>query len=366
MTQQHHTNRQITDEAAQWAVALDAGALSAAQRRDLAGWLLASPQHVRELLLAASLLDAVGEVAADALPIDALLADTAPEIIPLLGQAGGGAVRTRRQGRHPALWMGGIAAAAVVALALSVAPSLFGDDRATIAFETRLGEQRRMTLDDGSVVHVNTQSAVRVRYAHDRRTVELVRGEALFDVAHDPARPFRVIAGEMVTEAIGTTFNVYRDGDSISVAVIAGKVAVATENDVIERLIEPAGDGRADTAPGVARAEDGRLVLSAGQRADLALATRSMDIAPAKVRAVQSWRLGQLVFERETLDRIAAQFNRYNRTRIEIADPRVAGMQVSGVFDTDDPDSLIAALDLLGGVAVDRSDPSVIRLSARD
>jgi len=90
-------------------------------------------------------------------------------------------------------------------------------------------------LTDGSVIHVNTQSEVAIRFTENLRTVELFRGEALFEVVHNPNRPFRVVAGDTVTEAIGTTFNVYKTKTQTTIAVIEGKVAVDSRHCTVGR-----------------------------------------------------------------------------------------------------------------------------------
>ena len=212
-------------------------------------------------------------------------------------------------------------------------------------------------MEDGSIVHVNTQSEIAIRYTDDKRIVQLLRGEALFDVAHNPSRPFRVMAGDTIAEAVGTTFNVYRTQAGASVAVIDGKVAVTAPGARLEAEQEAG-----DPAAAVARTDDGRLLLEAGQKAEVANASNTVRVAAANIKAVSSWSVGQLIFESERLSAIAEQFNRYNRIRIIIDDKKLGMTELSGVFDADDPESLISTLEVMGGVLVDRSDPNIIRM----
>ena len=368
-------NPQIAEEAADWAVMLDAGELLADQKRRLADWLLESPRHVEELLIAVSLFDAFEGVDADkSRSIDELISNIPSEVVSIVRDHQqsiteedatiAGEVIPRRQWLR---WFAIGSAASIVFVLINVAlvVQFTGqpDDQTQLAdgssgFTTQLGEQRKMTLEDGSIIHVNTQSEVAIRYKRDFRIVELLRGEALFEVAHDPNRPFRVIAGDTIAEAVGTTFNVYRAGDQTTVAVIDGKVAVETQDDYLQTPLDD------ETIADIGRTDDGRLLLAAGQKADVAPEAKTVRVASANIKAVSSWRVGQLIFEADNLGSIADQFNRYNRTRI-VVDDELSATEFSGVFDADDPESLIAFLELSGDIRVDRSAREEIRLSSR-
>lgn len=377
MTDRKFRNQQIAQEAADWAVALEAGALSSEQNLKLANWLLASPRHVEELLINASLYDALESVDPDkSRTVDDLAAALPPEVVSIVQEGRdalnlsvhkppvgeGPTVRTLLQDRRR--WVGAAAAALALIFGAGVLSSHFDSGKARLdgvndassGFATALGEQRKVTLEDGSIVHVNTQSEIAILYTNNKRTVQLLRGEALFDVAHDSKRPFRVVAGDTIAEAIGTTFNVYRTQAGASVAVIDGKVAVTTPGALLE-----ADDG-GDAAAPVARTDDGRLLLEAGQKAEVANDSNTVRVAAANVKAVSSWSVGQLIFEGESLNAIVKQFNRYNRVQIVVDDPSLGMTELSGVFDADDPESLIKTLEIMGGVSVDRSNPSVIRM----
>ncbi|NOX95513.1 MAG: DUF4880 domain-containing protein [Alphaproteobacteria bacterium] len=374
-------NPQIAEEAADWAVTLDAGALSSDQKLKLADWLLESPRHVEELLIAATLYDAFDDIDAEkSRSVDALISSLPSEVVSIVRDGQQAAhndaifLSDDSSPRRPWLRWAGLGAAATLALAVisvAVAPQFAGQliDSIKIAdtsndgssgFATKLGEQRKMTLEDGSIIHVNTQSEVVIRYEEHQRVVELLRGEALFEVAHNPDRPFRVIAGDTIAEAIGTTFNVYRAGDQTTVAVIDGKVAVMTEKDFVSAAAPDA-----VAAVDIGRTDDGRILLAAGQKADITPQAKTVRIAAANVKAVTSWRVGQLIFEGDSLAEIATQFNRYNRTRILIADDELASTKFSGVFDADDPESLIEFLEFADDIRVDRHSSGVIKLSSR-
>ena len=363
-------NRQIAEEATEWAVRLDCAELSANERKALANWLRASPAHVDELLYSASILAGLEGVDRERKhSIDAYLAEAAPDVIPLFGEqrprdaavAAARWVRGRTARTHEAIerW-GGLAVAAslavvtLVGLTTSAGP---GDSpvqhQQAAAFTSRtyttdLGEQRSITLADGSVVFLNTSSRARVWLSPSERRIDLLQGEALFEVAHEPSRPFRVFAAGTMAEAVGTKFNVRRTPDGVQLVVVEGKVLV--DNDVGR-------PGRGTTrAPSDADslAPDQALV-AAGQQADLRSNLSAPLIRKADIVTAASWRMRQLSFDDVGLDEIVAEFNRYNRTPIVVAEPSLARTHLSGVFDANDPDSFIAFLELSTSVEVDRS-----------
>src|SRR5262249_28353313 len=129
--------------------------------------------------------------------------------------------RTRKRLR----WLA--AAAAVGAVALGVWMTRLSTER----FNTPVGELREIQLADGSIVNLNAQSEVVVQFTRSERDIRLARGEAMFKVARDPARPFRVRTTNAIVEAVGTQFNVNaRPDGTTTVAVLEGKVKLAGDN----------------------------------------------------------------------------------------------------------------------------------------
>jgi len=375
-------NRQILEEASEWAVALDMGELTPDQKQRFTDWLLQSPLHIEELLISASLFDSFESVDADKkmliedvfddLPdnIISIASDAQPEVNKVTSTDNATLSPTELKAPRPWLrWQGMIAATlAIIALTGIVLIPLSNNSNQTptvstasitSGFSTQVGEQHKMTLDDGSVIYVNTQSEVGIRYNNEFRTVELFQGEALFDVAHDPSRPFRVIIGDTTAEAIGTTFNIFKSNDQTTVAVIDGKVAVKTGE-----IYTESADTRLNINPLKGQTNDGRLLLTAGQKADITPAKKTVHITSADIKAVSSWRFGQLIFESDRLADIAEQFNRYNQTHIIIVDKQLAETKFSGVFNADDPDSLIDFLEFTNDVNIDRQTQGAIRISS--
>lgn len=374
-------NAQIAQEAAEWAEELDHGPLSEAQCRGLADWLLKSPEHVSELLLAATLFRAFDELDHDNdISIEALLSDIAPDVIPLMRetQASGMAAQDasietgiHHANIHPPFWrrtpIAVMAASLLSIIAVGLLVTLWDRseiDRSTNIIATVVGEQRSVPLDDGSVVHLNTASSIRVRFEDGFRHIDLLRGEAMFQVAHMPDNPFRVYAGDTVTEALGTTFNVYHTNDQTTVAVIEGKVAVETIH--INGIADKPATDR-DNAKNISQlAEaDTRLTLTAGKRVAVLSTGHVATDQVANMETVTSWRLRKLIFERETLDTIVREYNRYGKMKIYIDDPALANTRFTGIFDADDPESLLSFLDIAGGLHVERRSRTEVRIQGK-
>jgi transmembrane sensor len=202
-------------------------------------------------------------------------------------------------------------------------------------YVTSVGEQRTARLDDGSTIVLNTGTELRVEFTDQLREVRLLKGEALFNVASDAARPFRVLSHGAVAQAIGTSFVVRRNGEQTIVTVIEGQVAVASQLGVTEL--------KSAQLPRESRR------LAAGDRARVA--DDAIETTPvANPAAVTAWRTGRLIFDGETLAEAAAEFNRYNEMQIVIEDTQLAGERLSGVFDAHQPQSLVLFLERSGAI----------------
>lgn len=210
---------------------------------------------------------------------------------------------------------------------------------APTTYATAVGEQRTVRLADGSTLTLDTGSKARVRLGKARREVELVRGQAMFEVAHDVARPFTVTAGQTAVTALGTRFDVRREGAGATVTLVKGSVEVRE------------GDG---AEPRVWR-------LAPGQRVRTAAPTpQPINIDAA---AATSWTTGRLEFHNVTLGAAVAEFNRYERRRIELAQGPWTQDRVSGVFDVDDTETFVRSIAELHDLEVSQPSKSVIRLA---
>ena len=305
------------------------GTASDAERREFARWLLRSPTHVEEFLRLGCLR---AELTGAATPqwVDELLARSECGVAELLVPAREPVPRRNGSGRI-VRWLS--AAAAIAGILLTGWLTLSGSDDQRIT--TALGEQRFLTLADGSTLELNTDSSIRIRMSAADREVELARGEVLIAVAPDPTRPFRVSTEDVTVEAIGTRFLVYRRTEDTLVSVFEGLVAVELQG----------------SSAAAAGAIDSRLQIAAGEQVAL---SRNGVIHPAQanIEKVTAWTEQRLVFEDETLDAVVAEFNRYNRDRLLIGDAALTDRRITGVFDVNDPDEFIKVLDGLEPIDV--------------
>jgi transmembrane sensor len=347
----------ITEQAAEWFIANRSG-LASREREGFTAWLRESPVHIEEYLALAVISgdlrqacagshDSLEELLASARHDDAMPSEPIwMRLIAAMGELA--APRWQRA----ALTMSACAVA-VVGLALiwrlmPVTHTPAAAAATVLHFQTRHGEQHTERLADDSLLHLNTDTEVTVRYdAHERR-VTLAAGEADFEVTHDPGRPFRVLAGLAEVVDLGTRFDVRLDPQSI--APEATVVTVA--------------EGRVAVTSSASNARTVTVQLTANQQ--ITVAGGDWPAAPVAVDAQRStaWLRRQISFEREPLERVALEFNRYSRTPIEITTPALRKLEISGVFSIDDTDAFIAFLRSLDGVRVDVT-PTRIRVSQK-
>lgn len=353
-------NEQIVEEACEWAVKLDSACLTEQDKKSLALWLSESPVHVDELLLSAAIITGLGEVDADKnISIEKLLKENAPEVVTLfraqtktkpVEQNGTSKEKTARIRRY----FSAIAATFVLAIMATfylfvIAPN--GQDH--VSFATKTGEQRSLTMTDGSIIHVNTESEIRIRYSKNERHVELLSGEAIFEVAHDTSRPFRVYTGTAMTQAVGTIFNVRHMSGITKVAVIEGTVVVRPED---SRNSHQSTIDVTDVPK--------KIFLHVGEQASITQDSNIILMATTNIQAISSWRMRKLIFKSDTLADIAIEFNRYNQEQIFVDDQAISGLRFSGVFNADDPHSFIKYLETSHVIHIDRSIKNEFHLQA--
>ena len=240
----------------------------------------------------------------------------------------------------------GVAATLLLAVGLGAyfIVGIFQGDR----YATPLGGLSAVPMSDGSRMTLNTASEVRVAMSGTERHIELEKGEAFFEVAKDPSRPFVVYAGSKRVVAVGTQFSVRLEGDGVEVAVTEGEVRIESakslrsENTRITARVESLTPGK------VARSTvDGFLV----QQKDM-----------SQLQEQLAWRAGYLVFDETPLADAVAEFNRYNAEKIEIGDPQVGTYRVSGKFRPTSFEAFVRLLETAFPIEV-RHEGAQIKLS---
>jgi transmembrane sensor len=260
-----------------------------------------------------------------------------------------------------------LALAASIAIAVAVIrPDYFGIGPAR--YDTDIGEQRRVMLDDGSVMHLNTDTTVEVSYSAALRQVKIVGGEATFSVQHDKSRPFVVHAGNGFVRAVGTRFNVYSTPERVTVAVLEGAVVVGREDDCAAHAGSTACTKQQPSATASTPPSDvAQLpVISAGEEVTYStqrIAPLPVTAPATELRRVEAWQKGKLEFDAVPLASALTEINRYLTRKIVLGDPKLADIRVTGVFRVGETESVLFALrETLGVSASFRS--SEIRLDA--
>lgn len=200
-------------------------------------------------------------------------------------------------------------------------------------YRTPIGGIAAVPMTDGSKVILNTDSEIRLMVTETERRVELTQGEAFFNVAKDPTRPFVVTAGNKRVTAIGTAFSVHRENDDIRVVVTEGKVVVAPapSRELLGSHNPGASDGVILAAGGIAYSQRDRILL---------------DHKPIfEVEDTLSWRTGFLTLRETPLAEASAEFNRYNARKIVVQDPRIAAIRLSGKFESTQYEAFIRLLE---------------------
>lgn len=295
--------------AAYWAARMDAA--PDAHDPALDAWLKEHPAHTGALLRAQAMLYMVSQQNELLLPEES----RAPQA-PAPMAAAVAATMDATGGRGLWRWAGaGLAASALIAGCWVLAVQ-------GRSYQTDTGEMRRIALQDGSAITMDAQSGVDVDLGRAVREVRLTRGRALFRVAHDAARPFRVIAGDVTITDIGTVFAINQNGDAMTVLVSEGEVDIATA-------------GR-------------HWRLGAGQRFSLAPGrpvVAETVAAPAIERAL-AWTSGRFDLDGDTVAYALADMNRHNHRQIRLADPALGREKLYGAFRLDDPEGFARAVAL--------------------
>lgn len=331
----------IAAQAADYFVTRSAGHGNAAHDQEFLEWLRTSPVHVAEYM-------AIAQIAKDARSA-ARLINTSAEALVAEARVNDGIVplpMVRTAGTYDGVqrrWIRHVAAIIAVGVAIVVIgaywPRLAAPGK---VYATVRGEQRTLQLPDNTVIRLDSDSAISVAFSGKRRVIDLMRGQAYFEIAKDPARPFRVRAGEAVIDDVGTVFDVFRKSSDTVVTVIDGIVNIHQEGSINGPAAARQSSQTADL-----RAGDQATVLPSGM-----VETRKLN----NLQKTTAWTRNEIVFEGESVASVVAEFNRYNRVQIVVNDPIVAALPITGVFRTFDVSSFAQFLSGLPNVRIIESD----------
>jgi transmembrane sensor len=399
------SNRQIVDEASEWFVEFRVGDVDAAVRERFDEWVRRSPEHIRAYIeIARTYVAMPNPHGTKPLDVEALIAyaHSGENIVPFdqvgsapphephaLTEPNNREQQARRVTHARPVrrsWLAIAASALIVALA---GAAWWQAERFPI-YTTDIGERRSITLTDGSTVDLNARSKLRVEFSNNERRVELLDGQALFQVAKDKNRPFIVASGEATVRAVGTQFDVYRKPNGTTVTVLEGRVAVYSTVYVESAAPTPASaptpNVRSPHVPGHSAAEplawkspasgsaprltvnppgltdpsgSGAIFLSAGEQVTVTPAEPVAAPQHVDSGATTAWMERRLIFEGSKLSDVVQEFNRYNKRQLVIEGAQLSDFHVSGVYSSSDPASLIRFLREQPGMQVTETDNEV-------
>lgn len=345
----------VATEAADWYARLRAPDVSELEAVRFRAWLAGDPARRREF-------DAV-----DAFWEDLAAMEHSPEVT---------RVREALAARHPQpkqrKWRGYLAMAATFLVSIAGAWSAWVYWNAG-RYVTSVGEQRMVPLADGSIVTLNTSTEIRLHYSDGLRMVELLRGQANFDVAKDPARPFVVTAGGGEVRALGTVFDVYKVADKVTVTLIEGKVAVIPHGAAQPTVTSSDDDKSQSETVGrsSARVASSEILLDPGQQLSFPTTVNKelvkepdvVKLAAAEVPRVTAWRARKLDFSDTLLVDAIAEANRYSREQIVLNAPELMGARISGTFEAGKNEAFVEGLQTYFQLDVARADGHQIVLT---
>jgi transmembrane sensor len=315
----HPTREQA--EAAEWFARLGNRSVTTQALREFRDWR-DNPANDAAYQQVEGFWEASGQQAAD------------PEIMRLTAEALG-----RRGGLRLPSWLRGARAGWTLTLAglTAVALAAVVANQVSPSYATGPSEQRVVRLEDGSRIHLNVGSRVRVAYGRAERRLVLSRGEAFFDVAHNPKRPFIVEAGGAAVRALGTKFDVRRDDGQVRVTLLEGVVRVNRDASPQAWTLAP----------------NQQLTVSRSGAAEQ---------AAADAARTTSWTTGHLIFHQTPLAAAVAEVNRYGQRKVELDDAGLSGRLVNGVFDVGDTDAFVKGVSALFDLQATRGPDGAIRL----
>lgn len=370
--------KRASEEATEWLVVLQ-GNVTHAQREQFIDWLRESSVHVAEMLRVAQVHGALEQFNRWArIPTDGSGDDD--DIVVALSTIPGRSPKQESQKERPRNLSFAWPLAAMFVVAAVALAMFFPHWRGQI-IQTDRAERREVALADGSVVQVDPETRLRIKYVDRARYVFLDRGRALFHVAKNKDRPFLVQAQDTTVRAVGTAFAVEQQSNALLVTVAEGKVEIippalqpgesldvsrSTSGAVprsgstsTERRQAPQDVVRSkpiETGSAAVPSDSPRQIfLTANQQVTVDRSGSAEVVKTIDSGRALAWAEGRLVFEYTTVRDAISQFNKYNSIQLVVSDPNLADRPINGVFNASDPESFVAFLQSVTSVKVTRT-----------
>ncbi|MBL4790649.1 MAG: FecR domain-containing protein [Kordiimonadaceae bacterium] len=212
-------------------------------------------------------------------------------------------------------------------------------------YATAIGGQQDVTLPDGSLISLNTDTALTVDFSGEDRLVTLERGEAFFDIAKDKRRYFKVHAGSQTVTVLGTKFNIQKRGQEYTVAVVEGLVAVHPKGRLLDSPVQEATLAIGSKQHATLELT-GQFRLKAGNVITYKDETQLVSASNlASTNKYREWQTGIVTFDAETLSVLVAELSRYTNKKVLIVDKDLETLEISGVFHLRKLDEVILGLE---------------------
>lgn len=313
-----------------WILDMQAGRYTSAMVKKLVTWLAQNPKNVRDYEETESTLAMISELEQD------------PDVLECLAECDELIEHTRASvfsRRLISATKSYVFAASIATVTIMTGWLVFSQLPSN--YETAQGEQRLVVLDDGSSITLNTNTHVKVKYSRNLRRIELLQGEAYFKVYRKPNRPFEVYAGEGLTRALGTEFNVMLRGEQVDVAVLEGTVEV-------------------DVNYSAKTSSKELPKLTSGKEVSYWPKGVIADVKKSDPTRINYWREGKLYFKSDRLADAVNEFNRYSKKKLVIYNDSLEEVLISGIFRVDDVDEFLHALNQGFGIGAEERENYVM------
>jgi len=321
---------EIDLEALRWLAMMEHGPLSSQEQLRYNAWLAADTRHRGSIIRAQAASLRLERLAALAGGRSILQPPPQRALLPPKNI-------TRQR-----MLMAAAAAAGLAGIAAWVGRDWIDETWGGAVYTSNVGELKKLTLQDGSVLTMNTQTEIRVHYTRERRDISLIRGEAMFTVAHDASRPFEVRVGNWTARAVGTEFAVHRLDEATTNITVTEGVVQMLPPDRNSAAAEPRLTANQEATVG------GNSTIAVSQ------------ISATEVGTQLAWRTHLVVFSGVPVREALAEMNRYSRKRIVVNDPEILQRRIVGVFSTVDSQTFISALQATLGVEAVESGNTVL------
>ncbi len=252
-----------------------------------------------------------------------------------------------------------------------------------LVFNTKMGESLSHVMPDGSILWLNSSTKILVNYSDDFRRINLVKGEAHFEVAKDATRPFEVYADNRLIRAIGTAFTVHKLNGTIEVLVSEGTVELAIVNNTLVvipddyqaiQIGQNLEDKKSLLTNNKVTKQPANVTkilgtLTAGQRISIPVQNDNIsdidELDTSEVTRFLSWKEGKLVFAGESLEEVIKEITRHTPVQIDVLDPQLKSMRIGGQFQVGETDALFYVLESGFGISVNKVTDNHVQLRVK-